>query len=191
MLKSFSMSFSLAVALGMCSVSMAGPFSNCSTCGLASPQGTVAPSAQGVVATSCDTCAPKHKLFSGVGGCLSGLKSKLHSLAPTTSYEWVLKKKHTWGHKEAGCSTCAAPVYATGQVSPAAQSVLPAGQYAAPTYGTGQHAFAPYKPAATIASVPSEMTPATPGGEEVPPAPAVEVKETSARGLLLPTPAGN
>jgi hypothetical protein len=186
MLKSLTLSFSLAVALGMCSVSMAGIFDHCTTCGLASPQGTVAPSAQGVVATSCDTCAPKHKLFSGMGGCLSGLKSKLHSMAPTTSYEWVLKKKHTWGHKAAGCSTCASPVYPTGQVSPAPQSVAPAAQTA---YGASQHAFAPYKPAATIASVPSEMTPATPGGEEVPPAP--EVKETSARGLLLPTPAGN
>ena len=43
-LKSLTMSFSLAVALGMCSVSMAGVFDHCSTCGLASPQGTVAPS---------------------------------------------------------------------------------------------------------------------------------------------------
>ena len=45
-----------------------------------------------------------------------------------------------------------------------------------------------------IASVPAEMTPAVPGGEEAPPAP--EVKETSAigaptGGLLLPTPSGN
>jgi hypothetical protein len=180
MLKSLTMSFSLAVALGMCSVSMAGVFDHCSTCGLASPQGTVAPSAQGV--TACDTCAPKHKLFSGLGGHLSGLKGKLHSaMNPPVTYEWVLKKKHNWFHKGAGCSTCGTPVYPTGQVAPTSQ-------VAAPT-STGQHAFAPYKPTTTIASVPSEMTPATPGGEEVPPAP--EVKETSARGLLLPTPAGN
>jgi hypothetical protein len=184
MLKSLTLSLSLVVALGMCSVSNAGIL-NCSTCGLASPQGTVAPSAQGVVATSCDTCAPKHKLFSGLGGHLSGLKGKLHSaMNPPVTYEWVLKKKHNWFHKGAGCSTCASPVYATGQVAPTSQ-VAPAAQ----TVTSGQHAFAPYKPATTIASVPSEMVPATPGGEEVPPAP--EVKETSARGLLLPTPAGN
>jgi hypothetical protein len=183
MLKSLTLSFSLAVALGMCSASMAGVFDHCSTCGLASPQGSVVPSAQGV-ATSCDTCAPKHKLFSGMGGHFSSLKGKLHSaMNPPVTYEWVLKKKHNWFHKGAGCSTCgtAAPVYATTQVAPAAQS--------APTYGTSQHAFAPYKPAATIASVPSDMTPATPAGDDAPPAP--EIKETSARGLLLPTPAGN
>ena len=57
---------------------------------------------------------------------------------------------------------------------------------AAPVYGAGQHTYQPAKPAATIASVPAEMTPAI-AGDEAPPAP--EVKETS--GLLLPAPSGN
>ena len=55
-----------------------------------------------------------------------------------------------------------------------------------PIYGAGQHTYQPAKPAATVASVPAEMTPAI-AGDEAPPAP--EVKETS--GLLLPTPSGN
>ena len=95
-----------------------------------------------------------------------------------------------------GCETCggAAPVYATGQVAPSGQGgyAAPSGQggyaapQAAPVYGAGQHTYQPAKPAATIASVPAEMTPAI-AGDEAPPAP--EVKETS--GLLLPAPSGN
>jgi hypothetical protein len=108
-------------------------------------------------------------------------------------YEWVLKKKHSWSmhHNKGGCDNCGGgPVYATGQgVAASAQG---AGAPSAQVYGAGQHAFLPARSATAIASVPAEMTPATPGGEEVPPAPAV--KETSANGpqggLLLPTPSG-
>jgi len=201
MLKPLTLSLSLAVALGFCSVSMAGIHDGCSTCGLASPQGGPIASAQGPIAT-CDTgcapsCAPKHCLFSGLGGHFSGLHDKLKcSLHPPVTYEWVLKKKHLWGHHEGGCETCggAAPVYATGQVAPSGQGgyAAPSGQggyaapQAAPVYGAGQHTYLPAKPAATIASVPAEMTPAI-AGDEAPPAP--EVRETS--GLLLPTPSGN
>ena len=43
MLKPLTLSLSLAVALGLCSVSKAGLHdNNCTTCGLASPQGVVA-----------------------------------------------------------------------------------------------------------------------------------------------------
>ena len=129
---------------------------------------------------------------------------KLHCSLPkichTTSYEWVLKKKHCFSiqhaPKPAACG--AGPVYATGQggVAPSGQgAAAPSGQYAAPqVFGAGQHAFQAARPATSIASVPSEMTPAVPGGEEAPPAP--EVRETSAigsptGGLLLPTPSGN
>jgi len=53
MLKPLTLSLSLAVALGLCSVSMAGLHdSNCATCGLASPQGVVA-SPQGTYAGGC------------------------------------------------------------------------------------------------------------------------------------------
>ena len=51
MLKPLTLSLSLAVALGFCSVSMAGGHdSGCSTCGLASPQGGPIASAQGPIA---------------------------------------------------------------------------------------------------------------------------------------------
>ena len=46
MLKPLTLSLSLAVALGLASVSMAGTNDGCSTCGLASPQGGPIASAQ-------------------------------------------------------------------------------------------------------------------------------------------------
>lgn len=197
MLKPLTLSLSLAVALGFCSVSMAGGHDGCTNCGLASPQGGPIASAQGPIATGCDApveCGKKCSLFSGLGNHLSGLHCKLKSLChPPVTYEWVLKKKRLWGHKGCGgdgCDTCggAAPVYPTGQVAPSGQggyaAPAPAPQ-AAPIYGAGQHAYRAAKPVPTIASVPAEMTPAL-AGEEVPPAP-----EVRSSGLLLPTPAGN
>jgi hypothetical protein len=184
MLKPLTLSLSLAVALGLCSVSKAGLHdSGCTTCGLASPQGVVA-SPQSYVGCGEAPCKPKHQWG-------SGLKKLCGSFHHSVSYEWVLKKKHNWsfGHG-GGCSTCgtAAPVY------PTSQGVAPTGQYAAPqTYGAGQHAFVPARTTTSIASVPAEMTPAAPGGEEVPPAPEVRGSSAigSSNGLLLPTPSGN
>jgi hypothetical protein len=192
MLKPFTLSLSLAVALGLCSVSKAGGHdSNCTTCGLASPQGVV-PSAQGTYGGGGCGAQPcgKQRHFG------NWLKNLCHH---EVCYEWVLKKKHVW-HLGGGCNTCGGggggPVYATGQggAAPSGQYAGPSGQYAAPqVYGAGQRAFIPARSTTSIASVPTEMTPATPGGEEVPPAP--EVKGTSATGshggLLLPTPSGN
>ncbi len=58
MLKPLTLSLSLAVALGLCSMSKAGLHdSNCTTCGLASPQGVVA-SPQGSYAGGCGDAAP-------------------------------------------------------------------------------------------------------------------------------------
>jgi len=211
MLKSltFSLSLSLAVALGFSSVSKAGGLdSSCTTCGLASPQGGPYASGQGgPIATGCESpCAPKKHCFSFH---MPKIHCNLPKLQHTTSYEWVLKKKHCFSLVHAPKETCGAapcgpaPVYPTGQgaIAPSGQGVIaPAGQasyspYTAPqVFGAGsQHAFLPAKPAASIASV-TEMTPAVPGGEEAPPAPAVT--ETSAigapsGGLLLPTPSGN
>jgi hypothetical protein len=191
MLKPLTLSLSLAVALGFCSVSMAGGHDGCTTCGLASPQGGLYPSAQCPIATGCEAPCPKKHHFADM--CCK-LKSLCH---PPVCYEWVLKKKRLWGHHGGGCGdSCVggAPVYPTGQVAPSGQGgyAAPSGQggYAAPqavpVYGAGQHTYRAAKPAPTIASVPAEMTPAI-AGEEAPPAP--EVKETS--GLLLPTPSGN
>jgi hypothetical protein len=180
MLKTLTLSLSLAVALMVGGVSKAGVFhnsnDNCSTCGLASPQGPVA-SAQGPIATSCEApaCGKKCNLFSGLGGRLDGLHCKLKGmLHPPVTYEWVLKKKRLWGHKNncgsPACTTCET-VYPTSQVAPSGQGyVTPAPQ----VYGAGQHtSFISARPAAAIASVPAEMTPAFPTGEEAPPAPEV------------------
>ncbi len=183
MLKPLTLSLSLAVALGLCSVSKAGLHdSGCTTCGLASPQGVVA-SPQSTVGCGEAPCKPKHQWG-------SGLKKMGGMFHHSVSYEWVLKKKHnfSFGHGSSGCSTCgtSAPVYPTGQgVAPTSQTV-PSGQYSAPSvYGAGQHTFLPARTATTIASVPAEMTPAAPGGEEVPPAPEVR---GSSNSLLLNSP---
>jgi hypothetical protein len=196
MLKPLTFSLSLALALGLCSVSMAGGHDdNCTTCGLASPQGGPYATGQGGVA-GCDPapCAPKKHCFSFH---MPKINCHLPKLVHTCKYEWVLKKKHCFSLVHAPKETCGsapcgpASVYPTGQggIAPSGQ-----GTYAAPqVFGAGQHAFLPARPATSVASV-TEMTPAIPGGEEAPPAP--EVKETSAigaptGGLLLPTPSGN
>lgn len=190
MLKPLTLSLSLAVALGLCSVSKAGLLDGgCTTCGLASPQGVVA-SPQGTYAGGCgeQACKPKHSFC-------SGLKNMFHH---QVTYEWVLKKKHVW-HRGGGCNTCGttSAVYPTSQVAPSGQYAAPSGQYAAPqgqyaapqVYGAGQRsAFIPARSTTSVASMPAEMTPAAPGGEEVPPAP--EVKGTTG-GLLLPSPSGH
>jgi hypothetical protein len=186
MLKPLTLSLSLAVALGLCSVSKAGLHdNNCTTCGLASPQGVVA-SPQSSVGCGEPACGKKHHF----GSCLKGL---FHH---QVTYEWVLKKKHTWFNHGGGCSTCgtSAPVYPTGQhvAAPSAQYTAPSGQYAAPqVFGAGQHTFIPARSTTSIASAPAEMTPAAVGGEEVPPAPEVKGTSGTQGGLLLPTPSGN
>ena len=206
MLKSltFSLALSLAVALGFSSVSKAGGLdSSCTTCGLASPQGGPYASGQGgPIATGCESpCAPKKHCFSFH---MPKIHCNLPKLQHTTSYEWVLKKKHCFSLVHAPKETVARLLADRPRFTRRARVVLlrlvrgiaPSGQgtYAAPqVFGAGQHAFLPARPATSIASV-TEMTPAVPGGEEAPPAP--EVKETSAigaptGGLLLPTPSGN
>jgi hypothetical protein len=183
MLKPLTFSLSLALALGLCSVSMAGGHDdNCTTCGLASPQGGPYATGQGGVA-GCEPapCAPKKHCFSFH---MPKINCHLPKLVHTCKYEWVLKKKHCFSLQHApkcndgGC----APVYATGQ-----GGVAPSGQYG--VYGAGQHTFQGAKPATSIAAAPAEMTPAIVPGEEAPPAP--EVTTTRGSGLLLPTPAGN
>jgi hypothetical protein len=192
MLKPLTLSLSLAVALGLSSVSMAGTHDGCSTCGLASPQGGPIASAQAPCTGGGGGCGsgfhlPKLNLCSHLSGLHCKLKSALH---PPVTYEWVLKKKRLWGHgggcggAAGGCDTCGSAVYPTGQVAPSGQGGYAAPQ-AAPVFGAGQHAYGVVKPAPTIASVPAEMTPAV-AGEEAPPAP-----EVNQSGLLLPTPSGN
>jgi hypothetical protein len=201
MLKPLMFSLSLAVALGICSVSKAGGYdANCTTCGLASPQGVVA-SPQGYAAP-CDPCAPACAPKCHFNFHLPKIHFTCPKIVHNTCYEWVLQKKHSFSFVH-GSLTCGdpcgpagcgpAPVYATGQ-----GGILPTGQGGygapAPVYGASQQAFRGMKPAASIASAPAEMTPAVATGEEAPPAP--EVRGTTATaaqngGLLLPTPSGN
>jgi hypothetical protein len=191
MLKPLTFSLGLALALGLCSVSKAGGHDdNCTTCGLASPQGGVYATGQGA---GCDPapCAPKKHCFSFH---MPKIKCNFPKLVHTCSYEWVLKKKHNFCLKKSspcGDGGCApAGVYATGQggIAPSGQgTAAPSGQYG--VYGAGQHAFQGAKSATSIAAAPAEMTPAIIPGEEAPPAP--EVSTTRGGGLLLPTPAGN
>jgi hypothetical protein len=173
MLKPFTLSLSLAVALGLCSVSKAGLFDGkCATCGLASPQGGVAPSAQGGGYGCAQPCAPKHHW-----------NFHLPKLQHSCSYEWVLKKKKVWGHNapcgNTGCNECggAPAVYPTGQAAPSAQTYA-APQYTAPT-AAGQTTY--YRPAV------GEMRPAL-AADEVPPAPTIA---TGGSSLLPLAPSGN
>ncbi|WZO98365.1 hypothetical protein EP7_005426 [Isosphaeraceae bacterium EP7] len=180
MLKPLTLGVSLALALGMSSVSTAGLFEHgCSTCGIASAQGPI-PTAQSVIASpqGCET-----------GGCGAklpslGLKTKLCGLLKhkpkTYTYEYVLKKKRVWGHKDKGCDTgcgTVAPVtYATGQGTYAAPQAAPAygAPQAAPAYGAAQSSYAP-----------GAIAPATLAGD-VPPPP-----EVTNGGSISLTPAGN
>jgi hypothetical protein len=197
MLKFLTFSLSFGFALYLSSASQAGVLghggSDCATCGLASPQGGPIASAQGPVYSACNAapaCKPKCSLFSGLGHKFNGMGCKLKGLMPThtVTYEWVLKKKHVWGHKNncggnacgnSGCDSCAGAVYPTSQVAPSGQYAAPqaTGQYAAPqaasqVYGAGQ-AFRVANPTTTLAAVPAELTPGIPTGEEAPPAPEV------------------
>jgi hypothetical protein len=186
MSKSLTLSMSLALALGFSGVSLAGHNSGCATCGIASPQGTVAPmsSPQGVV-ESCDTCAPakkKHSFKLSMPSCLKP-KPKMYT------YEWVLKKKKVHGHAAESCDTC-------GTAAPVTYS-SPQGTYAAPqAYGAPQT----YGAAQTASLLPTSEMKAPVSGDTVPaapaaPAPAAPVPPAPTTGaqssLLYLAPAGN
>lgn len=143
MLKPLTLSLSLAVALGICSVGMAG-------------HGHAIPSGQGVYPTEqvipseqgCyEPCGPVAKHC----GLLDGLKGMLHRPKCYT-YEWVLKKKrvrhslfsgfghgHGGGCGDVGCGSCET-VYPSGQgvyAAPQGGDIYGSGQ-AAPVYGATQ-----------------------------------------------------
>ncbi len=194
MLKPLTLSLSLAFALGVSSMSMAGGLlhgnSGCSTCGLASAQGP-APSAQApVVASAQSDCGSG---FCGAAPKKCNLLSKLHNIhfkKPhlfDVQYEWVLKKKLVWAHKGCGggCGSdaCGAPaVYpssqviaspqASGQAYPASGQAYPASGQA---YGLSAPAFgvpAPSYASTPVYSAPTAPAVATAAGDEAPPAPA-------------------
>lgn len=185
MSKFLTFSLSLGFALYLSSASQAGVLghggSDCATCGLASPQGGPVASAQSPVYTACEAapaCKPRCSLFSNLGHRFDGMGCKLKGLLhPTVTYEWVLKKKRVWGHKNNACGNNACDTCTSGSVVYPSSQVVPSGQYAAPqatsqVYGAGQ-AFRPAQSTATLAAVPAEFTPGIPAGEEAPPAPEV------------------
>ncbi len=202
MLKIFSLSMTFAVALGFAGAVQAGGLmhggnSGCTTCGLASPQGTVAPVASSqsyAAAESCDTCAPAKSKCNFLKKCFT------HAPKMYT-YEWVLKKKRVHGHKSncSGCDTCGGA--GESYVTPSAQGYAsPQGAtYAAPqaTYGTSQYGSGQASVYPT-----TEMKAAEPVGDAVPPAPSAPAPSAPAApappapagaqsSLLFLSPAGN
>ncbi len=161
MLKSFSLSLGLAIALGTCGLSVAGghgkslPSGQCET---ASPQ-AAAPSAQSISEGCGDACGP--------------VKKKCHlfdAFKPkpcTYTYEWVLKKKkvHTpwFSHKNKGCGDTACDSCGT---TPSGQS-YGSGQ----SMGSGQNLGTTQIPASYSAPQ-GAMMPAPAAGADAPPAPA-------------------
>ena len=191
MSKSLTLSMSLAVALGFSGVSYAGhKTAGCDTCGLASPQGTVASpqaSPQGVVET-CDTCAPKkhHSFKFSMPACLKH-KPKMYT------YEWVLKKKRVHGQAaEASCDTCGTAVTPSAQYSSPQATAAPQ-TWAAPqaTYGAPQASLVPTMEMKPAMPAPVDAVPPAPVAPPVPAAPAPPAPAAASNSLLFLAPAGN
>ena len=127
MFKPLTLSLSLAVALGACSVSMAGHFAS-SQC--ASPQGGACASPQSSCLPSSQCSLPtKHWNF--------------HLPKPCFTYEWVLRKKMVWSCGNAGCNTCVMP---SSQCAPSGQHLGSAQSWPTVyggTYGSGQYGTGP------------------------------------------------
>jgi hypothetical protein len=163
MLKPLTFSVSLAVALGACSLGMAGnhgilPSGQCEY-----------PSAQACPSSQCDTgcgdvCGPvtrKHRLCN-----LFQHRQRCYT------YEWVLRKKRCWnlfGHR-GGC----------GQTSCDTCGVTPSAQW--PSAQGGEYSSPQVAPAGQAAPAPAS------GGTVPPPPPP---PTASNGGLLFLTPAGN
>ena len=184
MSKSLTLSMSLALALGFSGVSFAG-HGDCATCGIASPQGSVAsPQASAQGYETCDTCAPakKHHFKLSMPSCLKP-KPK------TYSYEWVLKKKKVHASKSAACDTCGT-------------AITPSAQYGSPqgvTYAAPQATYSPSTYGAPQSMLPTSEVKPAPAGDAVPAAPAAPAPAAVAppvptgtqSSLLFLSPAGN
>ena len=216
MLKTLTLSLSLAVALGFCSVSKAeGLFhkaDGCATCGIASPQGPVvspqapAPSPQGECGPVCSgECGARKKchLFDhlhGMGNKMScsftDLCAKLKPKPKCYTYEWVLKKKRVWGHHGGGCGTpgCETCGIASPQGGPSPQAGYTSPQA---SYGSGQYAATASMGGMMAAPAPiggDEAPPApevSPAAPPVPPAPPAPPAPGATSSLLFSTPSGN
>jgi hypothetical protein len=214
MLKTLTLSLSLAVALGFCSVSRAGGLfhsEGCSTCGIASPQGPMptaqcAPSPQGECFAPVACEKKKCHLFEGLSGMgnkmscgFNDLCKKMKPKPKMYTYEWVLKKKRVWCHKgnpcgAPACESCSGVTpSAQGYASPQGEYGTPQAYGAVPAYGTGQAYGTGYSaPAYTggPSSATPNLTPAPPErGDEAPPAPEVAPSTTPAPAAPLAPPA--
>jgi hypothetical protein len=149
MFKPLTLSLSLAVALGACSVSMAGLFAS-SQC----------PSPQGGACASGQSCLPSAQ-------CLPKKHWNFHCPKPCFTYQWVLRRKLCWSCGNPSCTTCVAP---SSQCGPSSQ-ILGSGQAYPTTYGYGGIYGAGQMTTATPGAA-APMTPAT-TGDEAPPAPEV------------------
>ena len=163
MLKPLTFSLSLAVALGLCSVSMAGGYdANCTTCGLGvAPGRSVSPLARVVVRGAANRlCAPRSTASASTCRRSTCRRFSCPKIVHTCSYEWVLKKKHCFSiqHQPKAMTVAAARSMRLARVAflrRARVVLLLRGQYAAPqVYGAGQHAFQPARPATSIAVCP-------------------------------------
>ena len=181
MLKPLTFSVSLAVALGTCSLGMAGhgkifPSAQCE-----GPSGQCAtPSPQGCG----DICGPVGKkchLF-------DGFKHR----PKCVEYEWVLKKKHNWGglfqHKNPCGDVCGGcgGTYASGQCPSSQSGVWGSGQGGA--YGSGQGGAYGTGQAGSGQTAPATGDAAGPAPEAPPPSAGPTASNGS---LLFLAPAGN
>ncbi len=213
MLKPLSLSVSLAVALGACSLSLAGGHlktyasGQCET--VASPQ-SVVPSAQSIGEGCGEVCGPVAKK-----SCFGNLfKHK----PKTYTYEWVLKKKRCGGLFGGGCGTATAGgCESCGTALPSAQYPssqsygsaqypttysAPQGSYSAPQAGysapqSGGMTAAPAAAAAPTMEAPPapEVAPAPAPAPAPPtnpaPAPPAPAPPTASNGGLQLLPSGN
>jgi hypothetical protein len=174
MLKPLTFSVSLALALGTCSLGMAGhPILASGQC--ETPSAQCAPSAQ---SEGCgDVCGPVKRHWK--------LCDMFKHRQKCYTYEWVLKKKRCgglFGHhgSTGGCDTCGSPAgtYASGQ--------YPSGQYptAQGEYSSPQGAAAPQAAPATQAPPAAAEPPTAPAAAGAPPT-------ASNGGPIFLTPAGN
>lgn len=197
-MKPLTFSLSLAVACGLCSVSLAGGHGKSmpSAQGPA-PSPQVVASAQSVGCGGCDPCGPVKK-------CHFSLPKLPHFSLPklchSTSYEWVLKKKHSWSWSKGGGHHAAPACDSCGVVMPSAQGgPSPQGTWAAPQaapiYGAPQAAPMYGAPqAAPVSSGQAALAPIGDPAAEPPTLPRAAADEAprqaDAGGLLLLSPSG-
>ena len=204
MLKSLTLSVSLAFALGACGVSFAGGHGK----SMPTPQGPIA-SEQVLPSEQCETgcapaCAPKKPCF------LAGLKKMCTPKPKCYTYTWVLKKKKCgglfgFGHKHnsncggGGCDEGVYPSgqYASPQVEPTSQAWNGGGYGSAQGYGSGQsYGYGTGQGTGGGAGVMMPAPTPVPAGDEAPAAPTPPTTSlgmpspNATAGLLNLAPAG-